>query len=86
MQILKATGLHRKAGGAQWTHACLSLTLDHISTIPTNDYVRELSDFGFRMLREQTIHTFNCEGFGFTPSRAYSMPTGLLRTDRFSPM
>jgi uncharacterized damage-inducible protein DinB len=46
-----------------WTHACLNLALDHISTIPTNDYVSELSGFGFRTLREQTIHVFNCEGF-----------------------
>jgi uncharacterized damage-inducible protein DinB len=46
-----------------WTHACLSLALDHISTIPANDYVTELTGFGFRPLREQTIHVFNCEGF-----------------------
>jgi uncharacterized damage-inducible protein DinB len=46
-----------------WTHACLDLALDHISTIPTNDYAREVSGFGFRTLREQTIHIFNCEGF-----------------------
>jgi uncharacterized damage-inducible protein DinB len=46
-----------------WTHACLDLVLDHLSTIPANDYVREVSGFGFRTLREQTIHIFNCEGF-----------------------
>ena len=46
-----------------WTHASLNLVLDHLSTIPTNDYVRELSGFGFRTLREQAIHIFNCEGF-----------------------
>jgi len=46
-----------------WTHACLDLVLDHLSTIPTNVYVREVSGFGFRTLREQTIHIFNCEGF-----------------------
>ena len=45
-----------------WTHASLNLVLDHLSTIPTNDYVTELSGFGFRTLREQTIHIFNCEG------------------------
>lgn len=46
-----------------WTHACLNLVLDHLSTMPTNDYVREVSGFGFRTLREQAIHIFNCEGF-----------------------
>jgi uncharacterized damage-inducible protein DinB len=46
-----------------WTHACLDLVLDHLSTIPANDYVREVFGFGFRTVREQTIHVFNCEGF-----------------------
>jgi uncharacterized damage-inducible protein DinB len=46
-----------------WTHASLNLVLDHLSTIPADDYVRELSGFGFRTLREQAIHIFNCEGF-----------------------
>ncbi len=46
-----------------WTHASLNLVLDHLSTIPANDYVREVSGFGFRTLRAQTIHIFNCEGF-----------------------
>jgi uncharacterized damage-inducible protein DinB len=46
-----------------WTHASLNLVLDHLSTIPAADYARELSGFGFRTLREQVIHIFNCEGF-----------------------
>ena len=46
-----------------WTHASLNLVLDHLSTIPTSDYVKELPSFGFRTLREQAIHIFNCEGF-----------------------
>jgi uncharacterized damage-inducible protein DinB len=46
-----------------WTHASLGLVLDHLSTMPADDYVREVSGFGFRTLREQTIHIFNCEGF-----------------------
>jgi uncharacterized damage-inducible protein DinB len=45
-----------------WTHASLNLVLDHLSTMPKNDYVTELSGFGFGTLREQTIHIFNCEG------------------------
>jgi uncharacterized damage-inducible protein DinB len=46
-----------------WTHASLNLVLDHLSTVPVDDYARELPGFGFRTLREQTIHIFNCEGF-----------------------
>ena len=46
-----------------WTHASLNLVLDHLSTIPANDYAREMSGFGFRTLREQALHIFNCEGF-----------------------
>jgi uncharacterized damage-inducible protein DinB len=46
-----------------WTHRSLGLVLDHLSTMPEDDYVREVSGFGFRTLREQTVHIFNCEGF-----------------------
>ena len=46
-----------------WTHACISLVLDHLSTIPAGDYVKEVPGFGFGTLREQAIHIFNCEGF-----------------------
>jgi uncharacterized damage-inducible protein DinB len=46
-----------------WTHASLDLVLDHLATMPANAYVTEVSGFGFRTLREQAIHIFNCEGF-----------------------
>jgi uncharacterized damage-inducible protein DinB len=46
-----------------WTHACLNLVLDHLSTIPANDYAKEVPNFGFSTLRRQAIHIFNCEGF-----------------------
>jgi uncharacterized damage-inducible protein DinB len=46
-----------------WTHASLDLVLEHLSTMPADDYAREVSGFGFRTLREQAIHIFNCEGF-----------------------
>jgi uncharacterized damage-inducible protein DinB len=46
-----------------WTHASLNTVLDHLSSMPTNDYVTELTAFGFPTLREQAIHIFNCEGF-----------------------
>jgi uncharacterized damage-inducible protein DinB len=46
-----------------WTHGSLNLVLNHLSTIPADDYVKQVSGFGFGTLREQTIHIFNCEGF-----------------------
>ena len=46
-----------------WTHASLDLVLDHLATMPTNDYVKEVSGFGFPTLRDQAIHLCNCEGF-----------------------
>ena len=46
-----------------WTHASLDLVLDHLSTLPADDYVKEVSGFGFRALRDQVIHIFSCEGF-----------------------
>jgi uncharacterized damage-inducible protein DinB len=46
-----------------WTHACLSLLLDHLSSIPATDYGKVLPAVGFPTLREQVIHIFNCEGF-----------------------
>jgi uncharacterized damage-inducible protein DinB len=46
-----------------WTHSCLNVVLDHMSTIPADDYAKELPHFGFPTLRQQVIHVFNCEGF-----------------------
>ena len=46
-----------------WTHSCLGLVLDHLTTVPASDYEKEVPGFGFGTLREQTIHIFNCEGF-----------------------
>ena len=46
-----------------WTHATLSLTLDHLSTIPSDDYLKTVPGFGFPSLRDQVVHIFNCEGF-----------------------
>ncbi|MGB6610937.1 MAG: hypothetical protein WBE63_14465, partial [Acidobacteriaceae bacterium] len=46
-----------------WTHACLTVLLDHLATIPAADYAKELPNFGFPSLRAQVIHIFNCEAF-----------------------
>lgn len=46
-----------------WTHASLTLLLDHLSTIPALDYEKELPGFGVPSLRRQVLHIFNCEGF-----------------------
>ena len=47
----------------RWTHASLSLLLDHVSTIAASDYAKELPGFGSPTVRQQVIHVFNCEGF-----------------------
>jgi uncharacterized damage-inducible protein DinB len=46
-----------------WTYASLTLLLNHLATIPTADYTKELPNFGFPNLRAQVIHIFNCEAF-----------------------
>jgi uncharacterized damage-inducible protein DinB len=46
-----------------WTHASLTLLLDHLSTMPLGDFGKELPNFGLSTLREQIVHIFNCEGF-----------------------
>jgi uncharacterized damage-inducible protein DinB len=46
-----------------WTHASLTLVLDHLSAIPDGDYAKTLPGFGFPTLRAQMIHIFNCEAF-----------------------
>jgi uncharacterized damage-inducible protein DinB len=45
-----------------WTHACLNLLLDHLSTVPADVYGKDVAGFGFPTLREQVVHVFNCEG------------------------
>jgi len=47
----------------RWTHASLTLVLDHLSTISADAYAKDLPSFGFSTLRKQVIHVFNCEGF-----------------------
>ena len=46
-----------------WTHASLTLLLDHLSTVPESDYAKELPGFGSPSIRRQIVHVFNCEGF-----------------------
>ena len=46
-----------------WTHASLTLLLDHLSTLPASDFTRELPGFGRPTVQEQVLHIFNCEGF-----------------------
>lgn len=45
-----------------WTHGSLGLLLDHLSTIPAHDYMKEVPGFGFPTVRQQVVHIFNCEG------------------------
>ena len=47
----------------EWTHASITLLLDHLSTIPTSDYAKQVPGFGFPTAHAQVIHILNCEGF-----------------------
>ena len=44
-----------------WTHASLNVLLDHLSTIPADDYAKQLPNFGFPSLRNQVVHIFSTE-------------------------
>jgi uncharacterized damage-inducible protein DinB len=46
-----------------WTHSSLTTALDHLATLPEDDYAKNLPGFGFSTLRAQIIHIFNCEAF-----------------------
>ena len=46
-----------------WTHASLTLLLNHLSTIPATDYTKDVPGFGFPCVRAQVVHILNCEGF-----------------------
>ena len=46
-----------------WTHASLTLVLDHLATLPSGAYERELPGFGSPNVRAQVLHIFNCEAF-----------------------
>jgi len=59
-QVFTLDGIQKLHG---WTHASLTLLLDHLSTVPATDFARVLPAFGFPTLRDQVVHIFNCEGF-----------------------
>jgi uncharacterized damage-inducible protein DinB len=46
-----------------WTHASLTLLLNHLSAIPAAEYAKEVPGFGFPTVRAQVVHILNCEGF-----------------------
>jgi uncharacterized damage-inducible protein DinB len=54
-----------------WTHASLTLLLDHLSTIPAGDYAKEVPGFGFATVRAQVVHILNCEGFWIQTLQAF---------------
>ena len=41
-----------------WTHACLSLLLDHLASIPATDYGKVLPAVGFSTLRAMKLRSF----------------------------
>ena len=46
-----------------WTQTSITLLLNHLSTIPSTEYAKEVPGFGFPTVRAQVIHILNCEGF-----------------------
>jgi uncharacterized damage-inducible protein DinB len=46
-----------------WTHASLSLLLEHLSTFSPEMLTKALPSYGFNTVQKQVIHIFNCEGF-----------------------
>jgi uncharacterized damage-inducible protein DinB len=54
-----------------WTHASLTLLLDHLSTIAAGDYAKEVPGFGFPSIRAQVVHILNCEGFWIHTLQAF---------------
>ena len=69
-----------------WTHASLTLLLDHLSTIPASEYAKEVPGFGFPTIRAQVIHILNCEGLWIHTLQALPFVTKTLPTGRPSPM
>lgn len=45
-----------------WTHSCLGVVIDHIETMPAEQFVKDVPGFGFSTLQRQLVHVFNCEG------------------------
>jgi uncharacterized damage-inducible protein DinB len=46
-----------------WTHTCLDHLLDHLATIDSANYRKELPGFGAPTLHQQVLHIVNCEAY-----------------------
>jgi uncharacterized damage-inducible protein DinB len=55
-----------------WTHASLSLLLNHLSTLPSEACAREVPSFGFNTIQKQVIHIFNCEGLWISTLQGFA--------------
>ncbi len=69
-----------------WTHASLSLVVDHLSVLPAGDYVKEVPGLASPRCVNRRFIFSTAKGSGFTRSRGYGMPTEPLRNVRASPM
>ncbi len=48
----------------EWTHASISIVLDHLSTFSAADYQRDLPGFGFSTLQKQVVAFSTAKDFG----------------------
>lgn len=46
-----------------WTHVSLDALLEHLDTLPEELLGKELDEFGYRSIRAQLLHLFNCEAW-----------------------
>jgi uncharacterized damage-inducible protein DinB len=44
-----------------WTHASLAVLFDHLATLPSSDYAKEVPGFGYPSIHAQVIHLLGCE-------------------------
>jgi uncharacterized damage-inducible protein DinB len=58
-----------------WTHASLSLLLDHLSTLSIADYAKEHAGFGYPSIHSQVVHLLGCEVRWITRLRALPQKT-----------
>jgi hypothetical protein len=78
MQIIKATGLHRKSGGAQWRDLRLPIPKPLLRAIPTLPFVISTEAQRTAVKRSAVQRSFPENVFRAQVSRAFSSVTAHL--------
>jgi uncharacterized damage-inducible protein DinB len=45
----------------RWTHLCLNRAIDHLDTLPSDTYTKDVPGFGYPSIHSQVIHLLGCE-------------------------